>query len=250
MLAAPAGLVLGAIAGSFVATILIRWPDGRSALAGRSSCDSCGRPLGAGELVPLLSWAAMRGRCRGCGEAIDPRHVLIELAAASIGAVALLVLPIAAALATALLGWWLLLLAALDVEHHWLPDRLTLPLIPLGLLVAWLGVGPPLAGRAIGAAAGYASLAMIALAYRRLRGREGLGGGDPKLLAAIGAWLGWQQLPLVLLGAGVVGLAALLLRRARGERVAATDRLPLGALMALVAWPVWLLAAAAVTAAS
>ena len=72
-----------------------------------------------------------------------------------------------------------------------------------------------------------------------LRGREGLGGGDPKLLAAIGAWLGWQ-LPFILLGAGLLGLAAVLLMRLRGEAVAATDRLPLGTLMALAAWPIWL----------
>ena len=99
----------------------------------------------------------------------------------------------------------------------------------------------PLEERLIGAAAGFLALALIAFAYRRLRGREGLGGGDPKLLAAIGAWLGWQQLPFVMLGAGLLGLAAVLLRAARGETIAATDRLPLGTLMALAAWPIWLI---------
>jgi len=118
-----------------------------------------------------------------------------------------------------------------------------LPLIAAGLPVAWVGIGPPLEDRLIGAAAGFAALAAIGWAYERLRGREGLGGGDPKLFAAIGAWIGWQQLPLVLLGAGLLGLVSILLMRARGVAVSATDRLPLGTLMALAAWPIWLIVA-------
>ncbi len=242
-LLAAFGAAAGAIVGSFLATILIRWPMGRSVLAGRSGCDSCGGQLRAVELVPILSFLAARGRCRRCGAAIDPRHLWVELAAASIGAVALIAHPGVGGFASALFGWWLLILAALDAEHHWLPDRLTLPLIPAGLLVALGGVGPSIDARLIGAAAGYASLALLAWTYRRLRGRVGLGGGDPKLFAAIGAWLGWTQLPFVLLGAGLLGLAALLLVRLRGGTVAGTDRLPLGTLMALAAWPIWLLLA-------
>ena len=118
-----------------------------------------------------------------------------------------------------------------------------MPLIPLGLLVAWLGPGEPLVDRAIGAAAGGIGLWLIGVLYRAARGREGLGGGDPKLLAAIGAWLGWTFLPIVLLGAGILGLVAALTMRARGQEVAATTRLPLGALMALAAWPIWLVVA-------
>ncbi|HEX8263303.1 MAG TPA: A24 family peptidase, partial [Allosphingosinicella sp.] len=151
--------------------------------------------------------------------------------------------PMPLAAVTALFGWWLFLLAALDVEQEWLPDRLTWPLLAAGLAAAWGGFGPTLESRLIGAAAGFAGLFLIARLYRRLRGREGLGGGDPKLLAAIGAWLGWTQLPFVLVGAGLLGLAALLVRRLRGEAVAPTDRLPLGALMALAAWPIWIVIA-------
>ena len=241
--ATAAGFVLGAIIGSFLAATLIRWPAGRSVLGGRSRCDSCGRRLGVLDLVPILSWLALRGRCRGCSARIDRRHLAIELGGALIGLTAIFAHPLPLALFTALFGWWLFLLAALDVEHHWLPDRLTLPLIPAGLAAAAIGIGPSLTDRAIGAAAGFLVLATIRLAYRKLRGREGLGGGDPKLLAAIGAWLGWMQLPFVLLGAGLIGLAALLLKRLRGGAVSATDRLPLGTLMALAAWPIWLLVA-------
>ena len=235
--------MLGAIAGSFLATILIRWPKGESALAGRSHCDACGSVLGPRDLVPILSHVALGGRCRHCGAGIDTRHLAVEIGAGLVGLVAFLAFAGVEAPVAALFGWWLLLLAVVDLEHHWLPDRLTLPLLPVGLAVAWLGIGPPTLDRIIGAVAGYAVLAAIGWLYRRLRGREGLGGGDPKLLAALGAWLGWQQLPLVLLGAGMVGLAAIALRRLRGESVSATDRLPLGTLMALAAWPLWLVSA-------
>jgi leader peptidase (prepilin peptidase)/N-methyltransferase len=241
--ATAGGFVLGAIIGSFLAAMLIRWPQGRSVARGRSHCDRCGRGLGALDLVPILSFFLARGRCRHCGAAIDRRHLAVEAGAALIGLTAIFAHPLPLAAFTALFGWWLFLLAALDVEHHWLPDRLTLPLAPAGLAVAWIGIGPPLEERLIGAAAGFLVLAAIGLGYRWLRGREGLGWGDPKLLAAIGAWLGWQPLPLVLAGAGMLGLAAVLLMRLRGRAVAATDRLPLGALMALAAWPIWLLSA-------
>jgi leader peptidase (prepilin peptidase)/N-methyltransferase len=241
---ALAGALLGAIVGSFLATLLVRWPRGESAIAGRSHCDSCGAALGARDLVPILSYALARGRCRRCGGRIDWRHPAMEGAAALIGLVAALADPLPLALVSAALGWWLLLIAALDVEHQWLPDALTLPLVPLGLIAAWAGFGPLWGERAIAAAAGWAMLAAIAFAYRRLRGRDGMGGGDPKLMGAAGAWVGFWALPFVLLGASLIGLVAVLAMRVRGEAVTATTRLPLGALIALAAWPVWLIVSA------
>jgi leader peptidase (prepilin peptidase)/N-methyltransferase len=241
---AAIGLGAGLIAGSFIATILIRWPDGRGIASGRSRCDACAAPLGVRDLVPLVSWLARRGRCRRCGARIDPRHPALEAAAAMIGLVALFGHPLPLAAVTTLFGWWLLLIAALDLEHQWLPDRLTLPLIPLGLLAGWAGFGPALADRAAGAAIGWATLSRIAWLYRRLRKRDGLGGGDPKLLGAIGAWIGAWNLPYILLGAGLFGIAAVALMRLRGEEIKATSRLPLGTLMVLAAWPIWLAVAA------
>jgi len=238
---AAAGFVLGAIVGSFLATILVRWPRGGSVVAGRSRCDGCGAALRAAELVPILSYFAARGRCRRCGARIDPRHALVEAAAGLVGLVAALAHPLPLAGATMVFGLMLLILAALDAEHQWLPDALTLPLIPLGLAAAWLGWGPPLLDRAVGAVAGGGLLWAIGRLYALVRGRAGMGGGDPKLLAGIGAWVGVLQLPLVLLGAGLVGLAAAAAMRARGQKVAATTRLPLGTLMALAAWPIWLI---------
>jgi leader peptidase (prepilin peptidase)/N-methyltransferase len=241
--ATATGFVLGAIIGSFLAALLVRWPQGRSVLRGRSCCDRCGHRLGIAELVPILSWLLLRGRCRRCGAAIDRRHLALEIGAGLIGLTAILAHPLLMAPFTAMLGWWLFLLAALDAEYHWLPDRLTLPLIVAGLVTAFIGIGPPLGDRMIGAVGGYVTLLAIAVLYRAVRGREGLGGGDPKMLAAIGAWLGWIQLPFVLLLAGLAGLVAVGIKRLAGGNVAATDRLPLGTLMALAAWPIWLLVA-------
>ena len=242
-LALVLGGVLGLVIGSFIATLLIRWPKGENALAGRSRCDACGAALGPLDLIPIVSWLIRRGRCQACGAWIDPRHVAIELAAGLIGIVAALAHPLPLALVSAGLGWWLLLMAALDLEAQWLPDLLTLPLIALGLLAAWAGFGPPLAERLWGAGIGWASLEAIRLSYRLSRGRDGMGGGDPKAFAAAGAWVGVWNLPVVLLSAGLLGIAAALTMLLRRQAVTATTRMPLGTLIALALWPAWLLVA-------
>ena len=123
-------------------------------VGGRSACEMLRRGAAPAELVPLLSWAVQRGRCRRCGARIDPRHPAIELAAALVGGVALAAHPGLLGPVTALFGWWLLLIAIIDLEHQWLPDWLTLPLLALGLLAGWAGFGPPLVEREIGAAVG------------------------------------------------------------------------------------------------
>lgn len=233
------GAVAGAIIGSYLATLAIRWPQGESASAGRSRCDACGVPVGAASLIPVISWLVQRGRCRACGASIDPLHPTMEVAAAAIGVIALLVAPPAQAMAGMFFGWALLLLIALDSRHFWLPDRVTLPLVVAGWVTAALGLGGAPLDSLIGSVAGFVSLWLVGAAYRLARGRTGLGGGDPKLLAAIGAWCGWTPLPFVLLGAALMGLAIVLLRRARGQAVVATDRVAFGALMALAAWPIW-----------
>ncbi len=234
------GVIVGLIAGSFIATLVIRWPRGRS-LGGRSTCDECSRSLGLRDLVPVLSWAVAGGKCRTCGARIDWRHPVIEVAAAIIGAAAMGLQPEFHGFAGALFGWQLLALATLDAEHLWLPDRLTGLLAISGLAFGAVGVGIDLPSRLIGGSAGFAALFVISWAYRRVRGRAGMGGGDPKLLGAIGCWLGWQSLPYVLIGASMTGLAVALAMLVRGKDVAATTRLPFGALMAVAAFPFWLL---------
>lgn len=231
--------LLGAILGSFLATLAIRWPEGRSALTGRSACDACGRRLGAGELVPLLSALVQRGRCRGCGARIDPRHWRIEAAAAAIGLVSGLLAPDWAGVAGAAFGWLLLTLAAIDAEALILPDELTATLAALGLASAALVPEPALADRMIGAGAGFLSLWFLAVFYGAVRGREVMGEGDPRLLAAIGCWLGWQVLPIVVFGAAAIGLAAAAIARLRGGAVAWDSELPLGTFLCAAAYMTW-----------
>jgi leader peptidase (prepilin peptidase)/N-methyltransferase len=232
--------LLGAILGSFIAALVIRWPQQRSVMRGRSECDACGRRLGPLELVPLLSAVAQRGRCRGCGAAIDPRHWQIEATAVMIGIVSGVAVPGPVAAAGAVFGWLLLTLAALDVTEFWLPDPLTLALALAGVATGLLGLAPTLGERLIGGAAGFAALWAIGNGYRLIRGREGLGGGDPKLLGAIGLWLGWRMLPIVLLIASMTGLAIVAARLLTGRQVRPDDRIPFGALLAIAAYPAWL----------
>ncbi|WP_174291128.1 prepilin peptidase [Sphingomonas bacterium] len=236
-----AGLgLLGAILGSFVATLVVRWPQGRSVLRGRSACDGCGRTLGGLELVPIVSFALQRGRCRSCGAAIDPRHPTVELLALGIGAASGWAAPGLEGVAGAVFGWLLLALGGLDLAALWLPDRLTAILAAAGLAAGLLGVEPLLADRLIGSVAGFGSLWLVGWSFHRLRGRQGLGGGDPKLFGAIGLWLGWRLLPAVLLIACLVGLGVAAWRLLLGRRVAGSDAMPLGTLLALAAYPAWL----------
>lgn len=233
----PSGLgLLGLILGSFIATVAIRWPEGRGVSKGRSECDACGKPLGPWELVPLLSYAMQRSKCRACGAGIAVSHPLIELLGLGVGVAAGLAGPGAAGVAGAMFGWILLTLAAIDLRAFWLPNVLTGMLALSGLALGFT----PLSERLIGGAAGFASLWLVATAYRKLRGREGLGGGDPKLFGAIGCWLGWQALPMVLLAACALGLAIVLALRLFGHEMAGSDRLPFGALLAPAAFLTWL----------
>lgn len=236
---AVAGFVLGALIGSHIATLVLRWPRGESAFAGRSHCDHCGATLGPVDLVPLAGWIALGGKCRVCSARIDPRHPLIEALAALIGLAAFTVFPGWFGLAGAVFGWLLLALAMLDADHLWLPNGLVAALAVAGLAAGAAGLDPPLVDRLIGGVAGFGALWLIAFAYARVRKRRGLGGGDPKLLGAIGLWLGWQALPFVLLAASMAGLSYVVTRLVIGRSVTASDRLPFGLFLALSAWPIW-----------
>ncbi|EQB33044.1 prepilin peptidase [Sphingobium ummariense] len=243
-LAAAAGGIAGAIAGSFLATLILRWPQGRGIARGRSACDGCGRTLRSTELVPLLSWLVQRGRCRACGARIDLLHPLVEMGCALIGGAALGLSPDLGGVGWALLSWLLLTLAILDWRHFWLPDALTFPVAFLGFTIGSWSTDASLVDRAIGAALGYGALLLIALSYRKLRGREGLGLGDAKLLGALGAWFGWQALPFILLVASGTGLLAVLGAAMLGQGVRTSTRVPLGTFLALAAVPGWMLASA------
>ncbi len=228
--------LLGPIIGSCLGLVTLRLPAGAPIGIARSACGGCGRKLGPLDLVPLLSWATLGGRCRTCRAPIPLRYPFLEASCALIGLWAALAFDGPLAAATAAFGWWLLLAAFIDGEHFWLPARLTVPLLIGGLAVAAAFQPAALSGRLIGAAVGWLSLALLALAYRRLRGRDGLGGGDPLMLGALGAWVGWQGIPSLVLVAALLGLGVALAQR----RLKADARLPFGTLMAAGAWLIWL----------
>lgn len=238
--ALPAVLLAAPFIGSFLGTLVLRLPAGAPVLLARSACPRCGARLGAAELVPLLSWVAQRGRCRHCDAPIPRFYPTIELAALGVALWAASVAEGAALLASCLLGWALLTLAATDRREFLLPDALTLPLLALGLAAtAWLDPAG-LADHALGAALGWLGFAALAWAYRMLRGREGLGAGDAKLLAAGGAWIGWAGLPGAVLAASLLGLGEALARRLRQGPGAEAAPIAFGAWLALGIWLVWL----------
>lgn len=204
------GAGVGAILGSFIATLCLRWPNGGQVVAGRSRCDGCGLVLRPRDLVPMLSAAFAGGRCRSCNAGIDPLHGQVEIAAALAGAAALALSPDSRGMILAVFFWLLLPIAILDARHYWIPDRLSLLLALAGVAAGGLLLGVELADRFVGGLAGFASLAGVAFLYRRLRGIEGLGAGDPKLFGAIGLWTGWQALAPILVIASIAGLAAAL----------------------------------------
>jgi leader peptidase (prepilin peptidase) / N-methyltransferase len=172
----------------------------------RSRCPSCGSPIGALQNLPLLSWLALRGRCANCRAPISVRYPLVELATGAIAGFLAWHFGVSlTALAAFAFCAAMLTLALIDFDTQLLPDDITLPLLWAGLLVNVWGVFASLPEAVIGAVAGYLSLWSVYWGFKLLTGKEGMGYGDFKLLAAIGAWLGWQSLPLVILLSSVAG---------------------------------------------
>lgn len=233
-------LLLGPFIGSFLGLVSIRLPRGLPVVIGRSACPGCERPLGPLDLVPIASFVLLRGRCRTCGATIPRRYLALELACLALALWAGLAHPGVEGLLGAAYAWQLLLLAVLDAEHFWLPRLLTLPLIITGLAAASLAGPTALAEAALGAAVGFLVLAGVAWIYRRLRGREGLGGGDAYLLAGTGAWCGAWALPTIMIAASLSGLAALLILRLLGRPVSGEQPVPFGVFLALGGWLAWL----------
>lgn len=191
-----------------------------SLVSPRSRCPSCGHAITAIENIPLVSWAVLRGKCSGCGSRISARYPLVELLA-GVGAAysALRFGPTTAALGAALFIWFTIALAFIDQETGLLPDDLTLPLVWVGLIVNLRGAFVPLPDAVVGAVAGYLVLWLVYWGFKLLTGKEGMGYGDFKMNAAVGAFLGWKMLPLVILLSSIVGLAfgALQMFAARGK---------------------------------
>jgi len=177
----------------------------------RSQCPSCGHRIGALENIPVVSYLVLRGHCLACRAPISARYPIVELLAAflSVAAVVRFGGLTPTALAACVFLWMLLALTLIDFDTQLLPDNLTLPLLWAGLLANVLGAAPiaNLRDAVIGAIAGYLTLWLVYWLFKLIRGKEGMGYGDFKLLAALGAWLGWQMLPLIVLLSSVVGAA-------------------------------------------
>jgi leader peptidase (prepilin peptidase)/N-methyltransferase len=222
--------VVGLCVGSFLNVVIHRlpkmlergWKDQCAELAGgspvdapvynlvvpRSQCPACGHRIGPLENIPVVSYLVLRGHCLACRAPISVRYPIVELLTAILTVVAIVrfgATPMA--LAACVFLWMLLALTLIDFDTQLLPDNLTLPLLWAGLLANVLGAAPiaSLRDAVIGAIAGYLTLWIIYWLFKLIRGKEGMGYGDFKLLAALGAWLGWQMLPLIVLLSSVVG---------------------------------------------
>ncbi len=227
--------------GSFLGLVADRLPAGRSIISPRSACGLCAHRLAARDLVPVVSWIVNRGRCRFCQGAVPSRYLWIELAALGIAVWSALVLSGWLLWATVGLGWALLTLALIDRRHFYLPDQITLPLILAGLGVIYAIDPGRVFDHALGAAAGFLLVWILRLAYFRLRGEEGIGLGDAKLLAAAGAWVSWQGLPSVILIAAGAALSVLLAKSLlTHQTIDKTKKSAFGPYLAVSFWLIWL----------
>jgi leader peptidase (prepilin peptidase)/N-methyltransferase len=258
-------LVIGLTVGSFLNVVIYRLPimmerewreqsaESNNAPAAaaaaftlstpRSACPTCKTPIKPVHNIPVVSWLALRGRCAACRAPISARYPAVELATGLLSAWAAWHFGFGAAACCAVtITWALIALTGIDMDHQLLPDTITLPLLWAGLLAA-IAIGPapgvalPVAPKdaIIGAAAGYLSLWAVFHAFRLLTGKEGMGYGDFKLFAALGAWMGWKILPLViLLAAGTGACFGILMIVLRGRDRAAP--MPFGPYLAAAGW--------------
>ncbi|MBK7250615.1 MAG: prepilin peptidase [Gammaproteobacteria bacterium] len=267
---AGAVFILGLLVGSFLNVVIYRMPvmldrqwrrqaeelEGGTPAAPaerfdlvrpRSTCRACKTPIRAIHNIPVLSWLLLRGRCASCGAPIGARYPLVELLTACLSAAVAWKFGYGwPALAGLVLTWFLVALAFIDLDHQLLPDDLTLPLLWLGLLVSLSGSVPVISTVPVDALEchrrrprGYLSLWSVYHVFRLLTGKEGMGYGDFKLLAALGAWLGWQMLLPIVLGAAAVGAVtgiAMIILQGRDR----STPIPFGPFLAAAGWIVLL----------
>ncbi|MDD2057366.1 A24 family peptidase [Pseudomonas sp. GD03860] len=252
-------VLLGLIVGSFLNVLVHRLPmmlqrqwqaEAREVLAlpaeagaerydlclPASQCPHCGHRIRPWENIPVISYLLLRGRCSSCHSAISARYPLVELGCAALtGFAAWHLGASASALALMVLSWGLLAMSLIDIEHRLLPDVLVFPLLWLGLIVNAFDVFVPLEAALWGVVVGYLSLWSVFWLFKIITGKEGMGYGDFKLLALIGAWGGWQVLPLTLLLSSLLG-AVMGLIVLRLKRQKASTPIPFGPYLAIAGW--------------
>ena len=211
-------------------------PERYNLVVPRSACPACGHRITALENIPLLSYAALRGKCSACRARISPRYPLVEMLTGILSGYIAWRMGFTVAMAGALVFTWAIIaLSFIDLDTYYLPDDITLPLLWAGLVLNIGGTYTDLTSAVIGAAAGYTSLWLIFWVFKLTTGKEGMGYGDFKLLAAIGAWLGWKMLPMVILLSSFVGAIVgvlLIVVARRGRNVP----IPFGPYLALAGW--------------
>jgi leader peptidase (prepilin peptidase)/N-methyltransferase len=251
-------LLLGLLVGSFLNVVIYRLPlmlerqwraDSREMLEleaeeqerfnlvlPRSRCSGCGTLIKAWQNIPILSWMLLRGRCASCGTRISAQYPLVELLTGLVTLMVVMRFGLSpAGIAAILLSWALIALAVIDFNTTLLPDDITLPLLWLGLLLNAFNVFTDLHSAVIGAAVGYLVLWSVYWLFKLISGKEGMGYGDFKLLAALGAWLGWEMLPLIVLLSSLVGAVigvALIVLRGRDRNIP----IPFGPYLAIAGW--------------
>ena len=226
--------VLGLCVGSFLNVCIYRLPRGESLVSPPSRCPNCGRQLSWFDNIPVVSWMALRGRCRRCGTPIAIRYPLVELTTAVLWLVIVAMTPPGALLASRLvLATALVVLFMIDLEHQILPNVITLPGIVVGFLFSLIAPPGPIASL-IGIVVGAGILYAIAAGYYLLRGEEGMGMGDVKMLAMLGAFLGWRAVLLTLVLSSFAGaiVGVLMMVSKRGDMRYA---LPFGTFLAMAA---------------
>lgn len=202
----------------------------------RSRCPHCGHAITALENIPVISYLLLKGRCKDCKAPISKRYPLIELLTAIISALVAWHFGFRPAVCGALLlSWALVALTFIDVDHQLLPDSITLPLLWLGLIFNLFDTFTDINSAVIGAIAGYLALWLVYHAFRLVTGKEGMGYGDFKLLAALGAWMGWQALPMIILLSSLVGalvgISLILLKQQHRD-----NPIPFGPYLAAAGW--------------
>lgn len=256
-----AAALLGLVVGSFVNVIIFRLPlvlerewrnqcgqllDCQDAMpqpaapfnliVPRSHCPACGHNIAALENVPVLSYLWLRGRCSACGEPISLRYPMVEILSGALTAMIAWHFGFGLeAVGAMFLTWALIALTFIDIDHQLLPDNITVPLLWLGLSLNLFEIYTTLEASLVGAIAGYGILWLVYHLFRLTTGKEGMGFGDFKLMAALGAWLGWQTLPVVILLSSAIGAVVglvLVLVRNRDKNLP----LPFGPYLALAGW--------------
>lgn len=234
----------GPFVGSFIAAACSRYANGEAWVFGRSKCTACQRVLAAKQLVPLVSYLLLKGRCQFCGHQIASIYIVTELVCLIISLVAVIAFGLSGLTVWALLlGWLLLGLSLIDILTLKLPRTMTLALIGMGVLFATLGPDVDLVTNILTGLVFFALFEAIRRGYLALRGRAGLGLGDSFLAAGLGVWLGPNIAPIGLLVACTLGIAwALLLRPVAAGASTQTTKIPFAPFLALGLWSTWLIA--------